>query len=298
MQLSTHVVTLGTRSTNSSLSSSRAASAGETGSTSNTSSTLWGWRVWVWEHWMCRIQEEQTWSMRMTLTGEPLAPAEPSDPGAPCGQKDGNKTLTLIRSHSAFFYFSINLQANRKVQYLLTAGPAGPAGPGLPGSPRAPWGPSPPRAPWGPVSPCGGKQQSLRNLRLQYNKCLKETNHMCLNKEFRQRQSVRWRIRRATTQLAAFSFLLHSALNKSRCVCDFYNWSCSDGNRGGIRGVLMPSGGYTVHLACTLSGQISLQQTSLRAEDAECETRLLALGGFPTDDVNPTSALFLQTVSY
>lgn len=219
MQLSTHVVTLGTRSTNSSLSSSRAASAGETGSTSNTSSTLWGWRVWMWEHWMCRIQEEQTWSMRMTLTGEPLAPAEPSDPGAPCGQKDGNKTLTLIRSHSAFFYFSINLQANRKVQYLLTAGPAGPAGPGLPGSPRAPWGPSPPRAPWGPVSPCGGKQQSLRNLRLQYNKCLKETNHMCLNKEFRQRQSVRWRIRRATTQLAAFSFLLHSDLNKSRCVC-------------------------------------------------------------------------------
>lgn len=60
MQLSTHVVTLGTRSTNSSLSSSRAASAGETGSTSNTSSTLWGWRVWMLEHWMCRIQEEQT----------------------------------------------------------------------------------------------------------------------------------------------------------------------------------------------------------------------------------------------
>lgn len=60
----------------------------------------------------------------------------------------------------------------------------------------------------------------------------------------------------------------------------------------------MPSGGYTVHLACTLPGQISLQQTSLRAEDAECETRLLALGGFPTDDVDPTSALFLQTVSY
>ena len=210
MQLSTHVVTLGTRSTNSSLSSSRAASAGETRSTSNTSSTLWGWRVWMWEHWMCRIQEEQMWSMRMTLTGAPLAPGEPSVPGAPCEQKDRNKTSTLIQQHSAFFCkqtekISIYSQQVQRVQQVQ----------GFRAHHELPGVHLHHELPEDRSLPVEGSNRDSDICNFNIINVLK--------KQIKQRQSVRWRIRRATAQPAVFSFPLLLVLNISWCVCDFYN---------------------------------------------------------------------------
>lgn len=87
-------------------------------------------------------------SISKTLTGDPLAPAAPSFPGAPCQKKKSLFNILQLINYIFLDYFVfIKWGLGWGVLFILTEGPAGPAGPGLPGSPRAPAGPSPPRAP-------------------------------------------------------------------------------------------------------------------------------------------------------